>query len=437
MGASIVVAGVFTVARTAAGAPLDPHGTDWEGLSQLVSLAGEELGPDRVVVTTQLDLDRVEPADALLLVHPERELDPDELFAFADAGGRIALLDDFGSGETLLSALGARRVALPEHPSSMLRSNPSLSVAESIGVHPLVHDVTRVVTNHATGIAGGALRPLLVVRGKPEPVVVAGASVMGSGRIVVVGDSSIAMNTMLRYPGNRALASALLSYCGPAGSPGIERARAGKLYVLANDFVIRGHFGRRTWRTATAAALGRIVTAAKDAFEKGMSPTTTYVGAIAVGIGVVVWTAMSAGKTYRASTPTFVRPVPLGAQGGVAGHAAALASVGASRETALRELKIALEEQVATSLGLANVVDRDELVARAGAAGLLDDDRARILAAVLERLSRAVARLGRPRLLPLPFDRVSDGEMRSIAYAVRALLAAVEARRRGKVQHGP
>lgn len=436
------------LASTAAAAPLDPYGTDWEGLSQLVILAQEQLGPDRVVVTKRLDLDRLQPGDALLLVHPERELDADELFAFVDAGGRIALLDDFGRGDGLLTALGARRVALPEHPGAMLRSNPSLSVAESIGVHPIVRDVTRVVTNHATGIAGGPLRPLLVVRSKAESVVLAGASVMGSGRVVVVGDSSIAMNSMLRYPGNRALASALLTYCGPRG--GAEGADSGprphgpggdgegvegKLYLLANDFVIEGHFGGRSLRAAIQAAADRIMKAVEDALRKGVPPTATYFAAIVVGIGVVVWTAMNAGKTYRASAPGFVRPVPLRAQGGVAGHAAALASAGAPRETALRELKIAIEEQLATSLGLENVLPHQELVARVRAAGLLDPDQTRTLAEVLQRLSRLAARFAKPR--PMPFDRVRDAEMRSTARAVRTLLAAVDARRHGTVQSSP
>ena len=431
-GAAIVAALLLAAAQTASARPLDPNGTDWEGLSQLVRLAQEELGPGRVVLATRLDLNRLKAADALLLVHPERELDTDELFSFVDAGGRIALLDDFGTGDRLLAALGSRRVDLPEHPSSMLRAHPSLAVADSVGVHPLVHDVTRVVTNHATGIAGGPLRPLLVVRSKLDAVVVAGASVIGKGRIVVVGDSSVAMNAMLRFPGNRSLASALLAYCGPAADSEASNDGEGKLYLLANDFVMSGGFGGRSWRTRTQAALGRMAEAAEDALRRGMPPTLTYLFAIAVGIGVVVWTAVNAGKMYRPSMPAFTRPVPLRAQGGVAGHAAALASAGATREVALRELKIALEEHLAARLGLESVVPLPELVARARAARLIDEHEMRTLTASLARLSRLAARFARPRLFP--FDRVRAAEVRSITESVRTLLAAVDAPRRGTVR---
>jgi uncharacterized protein DUF4350 len=425
--------GVALFAADAAAAPLDPYGTDWEGLSQLVSIAQDELGADRVVVTKRLELGRLTPGDALLLLHPERKLDVDELFAFVDSGGRIALLDDFGSGDGFLSALGARRTALPERPNAMLRSNPSLAIAESIGIHPLVRDVTRVVANHATGVAGGPLRPLLVVRGKPDPVVLAGASVMGRGRIVVVGDSSIAMNAMLRYPGNRSFASALMAYCGP-GDPSRSEAADGKLYVLVNDFSIEGRLGA-PFAHRSQSVVRRIAGQVGDALRDGVPPTLAYAAAIAVGMGVVVWTAVRAGKTYRMSTPSFVQPIPVKAQGGVAGHAAALASAAAPRETALRELKVALEEQLATRLGLEQVATAHELVDRVKAAGLLDDDRARMLAGLLQRLSRIAARAINPRLAH--FDRVHDAEMRSAARDVRALLAAVDARRRGTVRSSP
>jgi hypothetical protein len=152
-------------------------------------------------------------------------------------------------------------------------------------------------------------------------------------------------------------------------------------------------------------------------------------------MALVVWTATRAGRTYRTSTPTFIRPIPVKAHGGVAGHAAALASAAAPRETALRELKIALEEQLATRLGLDRVATARELVDRVKAVRLLDDDRAQTLAALLARLSLITAPSGKPRLVH--FDRVHDAELRSTARAVRALLAAVDAHRRGTVQSSP
>jgi hypothetical protein len=293
-----------------------------------------------------------------------------------------------------------------------------------------VTDVSHVVTNHATGISDYGLKPLLVVEGRDEPnVLLAVVGSVGAGHFLAVGDPSIVMNAMLRYPGNRAFALAVVRF---AAGDGI--ARKGRVFVLANDFTITGRYGEN----ALAGGVRRSLLGIADAFRQGVSPLAAYLAALLVGLGVVVWASVRAGRTHAPLPPRYVRPTSIAAQGGVAGHAASLAAPGASRTAILVELKSAVEEVLATRLGLERLTPRDELVARAREAGVLGPDEARSLGELLARLGRAedaLARKDRGGLERL--GRVTEAELESVAARVRAILAAVDPGRRGKVEGLP
>jgi len=387
-------------------------------------MARDELGAQRVVITSTLDLSQLRREDALLLVHPERNLDADELSAFMRAGGRIVLLDDYGTGDGLLARFGIRRVPLPGRPAEMLRGNPSLPIAEVAGSHEVVRDLSRVVINHGTGLDHPALSPLLVVRGEGEPsVVVAMTGVVGRGRLLAVGDSSVAINEMMRYPDNRAFAASLLRYATEDAAWG---PRGGKLYLLVGDFETTGEFGDGS---TAGGAYGEVRRALVDALEtlrrEGMPPLAAYLAALVVGLGVVVWTSARAGKTHKAATPRFVRPVPVIAHGGVAGRAAVLAAPNTSRVLALLELKSALEEELATRLGLDRTLPHEELVSRLRAANLVDAAAAHELSKLLAMLARMETMLATRRRGAV--ERVRDRDVLAIAEQARELLATVGA----------
>lgn len=377
------------VARAAK--PFDLKGEDWEGLSQFLHTAEVEIGSARTVPTSTLDLHKLDPADAVVLVHPTRAIDVDELAAFMRAGGRVVLLDDYGTGDELLSKFDIRRRPLPARPAQMLRGNPALAIAQPAAeLHKTLGDLTQVVTNHATGLEQRALSPILVVPGDGEPdVLLALAGVVGRGRLLAIGDGSIVINSMLRYPGNRALALAVVRYALEEESWG---RHGGKLYVLANDFEMTGSFGDDSPLSGAASEARRAIGDTLEALRhNGVSPVGTYVVALAVGIGILVWTGARAGKTHKHATPRFARPVPVVAQGGIAGHAAVLGSPGTSRVLAILELKNALEEELATRLGLDRAPSHDQLVARLRAAHLLDDSGARLLSRLLSAMTRVEA----------------------------------------------
>ncbi|HEY1693535.1 MAG TPA: DUF4350 domain-containing protein [Polyangiaceae bacterium] len=408
-----------TVARAY---PFDPRGEDWEGLSQLVQMAQAELGPTHVVVTSRLDLRALRKEDGLLIVHPERPLDVDELSAFMRSGGRLVLLDDYGEGDGLLARFGIQRVPLPTRPAEMLRGNPSFAIAEPASAHPAVRDVSRLVTNHGTGLEHAALSPVLVVRGDGEPDVLLGlAGAVGQGRLLAIGDASLGINSMLRYPGNRALCASLVRYLT---DDDVWGKRGGTLYVLANDFETTGSYGDDSRLGGAAGDLRRTLFDALEVLRNdGMPPLAAYLVALGLGLGIVLWTSARAGRPHRSVVPRFVRRVPAVAHGGVAGHAAIIASPGTSRVLAMLELKSCLEEDLATRLGMDRPPPHDILVARARSAGLVDATQADELTHLLARFARIEASLlTRQRSAA---DRVRDADVLRMAARMRNLLDAM------------
>jgi hypothetical protein len=390
-----------------------------------------------VVVTPVLPLGKLERDDALLIVHPTRALDVDELEIFMRAGGRIVLLDDYGTGDALLAKFRVQRVPMPDRPAQMLRGNPVFAIAEPAADHPAVRDVAHVVTNHATGVEQPALQRLLVVHGDGEPdVALALAGVVGQGRLVAVGDASIPINSMMRFPGNRALALGLVRYAAGVdgavssfgGAPPPPSDRQGKLYVLANDFETAGSFGTDSTLAGAASDARRAVSGALETLRReGMPPLVALVLAVLVGVGIVAWTTARAGRTYRPTVLRFVRPIPVSTQGGVAGRAAALALPRAPRAEVVIELKRALEEALAARIPLEMASPAARLVDSARQVQLLGPDELGELGRLMGDLRDMESALGSvdPALANRPARRVRTSDLLHLATRVQAMLAVL------------
>ncbi|MCS6898211.1 MAG: DUF4350 domain-containing protein [Myxococcales bacterium] len=346
--------------RVAIGQSFDLQDPGWEGVKGLVDLARQELGEARVVAANRIDWTSLTPADGLLILHPEGTLDSEELAAFLRAGGRGAIVDDFGVGDQVLARYQIRRVPAPRKPLFALRGNPALALAEPVhevvagrrgGVHPVVAEVDRLVTNHPTGLLHPDLSTVLKIRAAGETdCALAVAGQVGKGRLFAMGDPSALINLMLRYRGNRAFAVGLVRYLVDDDSWGI---RQGKLVIVSNRFSESGVYGAdstaarevREWFRSARSEVQRI---SVEGLPRGVS----FALAVACVTGLVLWGSLVSGRVYRPPTPRFARGLPLVGQGGVAGRAAVLAAEGTHRGLVLLEQKDAFIERLGALLGM-------------------------------------------------------------------------------------
>ncbi|WP_437668611.1 DUF4350 domain-containing protein [Sorangium sp. So ce131] len=396
----------------AAGGPFDVNDTTWEGCSEFLEIARAELGVARVHPVAVLDWSEVNAEDGVLVLHPLQTLDADETTAFMKAGGRLAIVDDYGRGDDTLRRFQIERIPTPARPVATLRNKPSLAIAEpvidivgghSIGPHPVVSQVQRLVTNHATGLIHPNLSPVLRIRALGEPdVIVAVAGQVGKGRLFAMGDPSALMNMMLRYPGNRAFASGLARYLVDEDG---AQGRKGRLYIVGNRFEEESSFGGETsLRKDFDAQVKALANAVEDARREGLPGGALLALAALAGLGLAIWTARASARPYRSPLPRYARPTPLVAQGGAAGRFAVLAAPSSPRGLAFLELKSALVEALAVRFGLeANPAPEavTRLVAREGA---LDERALSAFKEVLATMYRVEASVvaGKPATVSRP-----------------------------------
>ncbi len=448
----VVVLGVLTPRRAEAAA-FDLNDASWEGCTELLGLARELLDDDRVVISATLDWEQVEAEDGILVLHPVKPMDAEEAAAFMKAGGRMAILDDYGKGDQLLEHFKITRRTMPSRPQSFLRGNPAFAVAtpafdtsgnEVLGLHPTVADVKQVMLNHGTGLRHPDLTPVLEVRvqrGDAVTIAVAGQidGPTEKGRLFAMGDPSAFVNQMLRYPGNRAFAEGLVRYL--ADGDATDR-RKGRLFIVANEFGEKGSFGGVT---PLRKSIDRKLQAAADALQElrddGFPWWLHLVVAALCAVVVGWWVARALVRLYASRVPRFARPMPLVAQGGVAGRAAVLSSDASPPALALLELRSALSESLAHHLGAGGQPSVSELIERASK----DSPLPSALQTEAQEMLRAM-RAAEDAVVSGSPARVSQTEVKRAAATVQSLLdqLAVDAhlpsgfkRRRGRRSDEP
>lgn len=425
---TLLVAAALTHAASARAEAFDVSDTGWEGCSELYDIARAELGPARVAAVGVLNWAEVGPDDGVLALHPEQPMAPEETAAFMKAGGRLAVLDDYGRGDETLARFHIERVPAPTHPALALRNNAALAIAEPAvdpatgrGPHPVVAQLQRVVTNHPTGLRHPDLSPVLKIRAVGEPdVVIAVAGQVGAGRLFAMSDPSAVINEMLRYPGNRTFAAALARYLVDDEAGHRQR---GRLFIVSNRFREQGGFGGQTPLYKNVdAAVRSVASALADARRDGFPQGLLVALAALAAIGIAGWVSRASAKPYRAPLPRYARPTPLVAQGGLAGRLGLLSAPTSPRNLALLELRSALFEAIAARFGLANEPTADALLALVVRHGALDDASESALRQVLALMTRAQSTLleGRPA-------RISLAALADAALVVDAALAACQA----------
>ena len=418
--------------RSAAAKGFDIADTSWEGTSELYALAQQELGKARVEVLASIDYEHLGKDDGLLVLHPERDLDYNELSAFLRAGGRMAVLDDRGEAARFLLRFQIRRVEAPRSPAQSLRDNPNLAIAvpaveqvagQEQNRHPVVAGVDRVVTNHPTALVHPNLTQVLKIPalGEPDATLAVTGIIAKSGRLFAMGDPSTVINEMLRYPGNRAFASGLLKYLVENDS-GVSRG--GKLYILANDFGQKGHFGGARGPFAELSNVSSALAELASELDKnGLPGTLSLVLAVLASAGAMAWAISYSSRLYRRSVPRYALASPLVAQGGLAGRAAVLSAPTTDPALVLLELRAALSEALAQRLGLSRLASPEQIIAELRQKPVFDAARVREIAEVFQALGEAQASiLARKRL------KLASAPLLRLARKVMEILDEIEER---------
>jgi hypothetical protein len=331
-------------------AAFEVNDTTWEGSSELFELAKKRFGRERLEIAATLDYSKLTPKDGIVILHPDVALDYDELSAFMRAGGRVALLDDYGSGDRFLSRFQIYRVRAPSSPAKTLRDNTNLPLAEPAvqivagqeqNRHPITQNVDSVVTNHPTALTHNNLTPVLTIRarGEPDATLAVTGIIASQGRLFAMGDPSVFVNLMLRYPGNRRFADGLLGYLLEGDSWG---ERGGKLYFVANRFQQKGQFGNRG---GMFSGLGQALTdTLTEVHDHGLPEPLPLMLAALGCLGVMAWALFYAARARPRVTPRYSSAEPLVAQGGPSGRVAVLSAPSTDAALGLAELRSAALE---------------------------------------------------------------------------------------------
>ena len=204
----------------------NPDNLGWNGLSDLSS----DLHLKRVKNLLGENLLLNPSNTTLLIIGPEEEFTEAEarvIRSFLEAGGSVILADDFGSGNSLLQLLGINvrfsgsLLVDPLFKERSMRFPRIRSLSkdmESIGVEELVFNYATVIEGCVRPIGFSSYYSFLDLnlngvwdKGEPKgPFAVACMVSIGRGRLFILSDPSIVINSMLPFGDNLGFIKALV-----------------------------------------------------------------------------------------------------------------------------------------------------------------------------------------------------------------------------------
>lgn len=371
------------------------EGGAWNSVTALMAIAEDRAAP--VTAPDRLDMGTLEASDSLLILSPRTAPPTHEITSFLRAGGRVALADDFGAGDELLSVFQIGRGEPSLDAAMRLRGNPSLLVARPRVNHRLSEGVPALVGNHPATVYHRELSPIFELT-DGEAMVLAGA--VGDGRLVILSDPSALIDNMLELRGNRRFAENLLGY--------LDDGRGGRLFVIGPDARLIGRYGE--------PGAGRPLHDLRQSLEALASlelpPLALRIASLALAaIAVILALGVLPHRTPYRTERMFARPP---AQGGFVGRVGFFGRRKVNLLQPLMVYKFELEAEILTRLSLhGRALLRDVLTAmRERGIGEDDVNAMRALLLELDQLrDRSDRPPGPPRVGPARFQQlVATGE---------------------------
>lgn len=228
----VAVGGGIVVGGATSTAVFGSFNSDWEGTSDLRTLAEEEDAETAIIDNTS-EYEPYGGGDVAFVIAPDRDYEPAEaanIRAFLDRGGTVVVaVHDGQPGIALLDAVGAE--ARPIGP--VLRDEreyyqaPPLPVADPAEPHPLIQNDSTLTLNYGTAVAPNNATVLFAssefsyldrdgsetLNGNESvgsrPVVTAES--VSDGEVILVSDPSVFINVMQGEPGNEAVLRGIIA----------------------------------------------------------------------------------------------------------------------------------------------------------------------------------------------------------------------------------
>ncbi len=363
---------------------------EWNGTSVLLQIANEADIDVRPVRT--LDWGALHPGEAVLVLYPRHALGVADLSGFLDDGGRVAWFDDFGSSEQFLDWFQFRRDTnvrgTPRAPSL-----PELLIARPRSTHMLTENVDVLVTNIPVALTHPRLTPVFDFPPDGQGFLLVGQ--IGRGKLIVGGDPSIMLNSMMRFSGNRAFAKNLLTF--------LDGGNHGPVYLVWGDAQSRGAYrGRNRPRTPVREAVNTL-NDSLTALSRAMSaPVVLRPFAMLLALGAAC--VMAALTWGRKPSERYGPRGPVGAAAGIAERVALYTAERANMLIPALRARRYFEQSLLRALGGRATTDVRAAVDRAS--GRLDESRrgeVRALLTELDSIASAAEDPSPPRVSPARF----------------------------------
>lgn len=225
----IITLAMVSMTSTAA---FDPFNPSWNGTADLRDQIESDPTVESELIRQTDAYEAVDPSETVaFVVAPDDAYtgpDADRVESFVADGGTLVVFENFGDGgNALLRSVGAdARVD-----GRLLRDEryyyrgPKMPVATGVKNHSVTNGSSRLTLNHATAVNPGSNETTVLVTtsnvaslGDEDAAIengtigahpVATAEPVGDGRVIVVGDPSIVINSMLSQPDNAAFVRGL------------------------------------------------------------------------------------------------------------------------------------------------------------------------------------------------------------------------------------